>query len=67
MTGDWASSLPRAWWERDTVPCRHATPSNQCSEHTWISTECETELDATGEPVKRCVKLYKRYLKCAGR
>lgn len=65
----WASALGvQPWWERSTVPCRDASASDSCVEHTWLVTECETVVDpATGEPVKHCVKLYKRYLKCAGR
>ncbi|PRW56093.1 Nucleosome-remodeling factor subunit BPTF isoform A [Chlorella sorokiniana] len=58
------------WWERgpgSTVQCRDATPAH-CTEERFASTQCSTEVDPdTGEPVRHCVKLYRRYLKCAGR
>ena len=72
--GEGWQGLGRPWWERvpastPTVLCRDATASgDQCVEKVYISTECSTVTDeATGEPVKHCVKLYRRYLKCAGR
>ncbi len=50
-----------------TVQCRDATPEH-CTEERFASTQCSTVVDpATGEPVRHCVKLYRRYLKCAGR
>lgn len=50
-----------------TVQCRDSTPEH-CTEERFASTQCSTVVDpATGEPVRHCVKLYRRYLKCAGR
>jgi len=68
----WGSALVGPWWERagSTVPCRDSTASGSgpCVENVYSSLECSTVVDeATGEPVRRCVKLYRRYLKCAGR
>ena len=76
--GSERSSAPmevRGWWEKPlaapaaaAVPCRDATASGACVERFIQSVECETVVEpATGEPVRRCLKLYKRYLKCAGR
>lgn len=49
------------------MQCRDATPEH-CTEERFASTQCSTVVDpATGEPVRHCVKLYRRYLKCAGR
>ena len=69
----WGSSLPPnpprspSQLAGSTVQCRDATPEN-CTEERFASTQCSTVVDpATGEPVRHCVKLYRRYLKCAGR
>lgn len=68
--GEAAGWFAAPWWERgpgSTVQCRDATPEN-CTEERFASTQCSTVVDpATGEPVRHCVKLYRRYLKCAGR
>lgn len=59
----------RPWWERPGVlhPVRDATPDG-CLEQTAVSTSCSTHTDpATGEPIRHCIKLYRRYLKCKGR
>lgn len=64
------AALPSAWWERGpgVVACRDATAQGtQCREEVSVSTSCSTSADpATGEPVRRCVKIYRRYLDCAG-
>lgn len=62
------SELVSPWWERGAVPCRDATPraDSGCTEMVLTRTECETVLES-GEPVRKCLKLYKRYISCAGR
>lgn len=65
------SGLPAAWWERGlpgTVACRDATAhGSACREEVSESTSCTTSTDpASGEPVRRCVKIYRRYIDCAG-
>lgn len=62
----------KPWWEhqRGTVNCRDASvpQGGPCTEESFTSTHCSTTTDpATGEPVRHCVKLLKRYLRCAGR
>lgn len=68
------SGFVQPWWERGSPallglqPCRDASPAHGCSEETLTSVHCSSSVDeATGEPVRHCVKLLKRYLRCAGR
>eukprot|EP00887_Chlorella_sp_A99_P001404 scaffold8.g1404.t1 len=57
----------KPWWER-RVPCRAESPGAGCYEEFTTSVECRKETDPrTGEPFKRCVKHYKRLLRCPGR
>lgn len=62
--------LVQPWWERGSPllqPCRDATPQG-CSEEVLTTLHCSSSVDEeTGEPVRHCVKLLKRYLRCAGR
>lgn len=58
-----------AWWERDYQRCRdeYIPAESNCSYNNVMQIECRTELDdLTGKPVKKCVKLHRRLLKCPG-
>lgn len=56
------------WWERAAVQCAEAATPAGCSVGSYLHLQCTTEVDdATGLPVKRCVRLHRRLLHCPGR
>lgn len=59
--------LPTPWWQQLRQCAEAATPAG-CSVGSFVKLECSSEVDdATGVPIKRCVRLHRRLLHCPGR